>query len=120
MKIVKKDYPFTIIVENKVSKAGNKYLSIGLGITEKNPNATCDEEKYNTKWFNFIDERDLLKLQAVANGAYLTLKEEQENGLKIDFERNKSIVSNTTNTVVLKDKIVFFIKKHITSNSLAV
>ena len=82
MKIVKIDYPFTIIVENKVSKAGNKYLSIGLGITEKNPNATCDEEKYNTKWFNFIDERDLLKLQAVANGAYLTLKEEQENEKK--------------------------------------
>jgi len=35
------------------------------------------------------------------------LKEEQENGLKINFERNKSIVSNTTNTVLLKDKIVF-------------
>jgi len=78
MKIVKKDYPFTIILENKVSKAGNKYLSIGLGVAEKNPNATCEADKYNTKWFNFIDEKDLLKLQAVANGAYLALKEEQE------------------------------------------
>lgn len=78
MKIVKKDYPFTIILENKVSKAGNNYLSIGLGITEKNPNPTCDAEKYNTKWFNFIDERDLLKLQAVAYGAYTSLKEEVE------------------------------------------
>lgn len=78
MKIVKKDYPYTIIIENKVSKAGKNYLSIGLGITEKNPNATCEAEKYNTKWFNFIDERDLLKLQAVAYGAYTSLKEEVE------------------------------------------
>ena len=34
------------------------------------------------------------------------LKEEQENGLRINFERNKSITSNTTGTVLLKDKIV--------------
>lgn len=74
MKIVKKDYPFTVIIEGKKSKAGKDYISIGIGFTEKNPNATCDADKYQTKWINTIDERDLLKGASIFENAYQAFK----------------------------------------------
>ena len=78
MKIVKNDYPFKIIIEDKKSKVGKGYQSISLAFTEKNINATCEAEKYKTTFINFFDERDLLKLSSVAEGAYQTLKSERE------------------------------------------
>lgn len=79
MKIVKNDYPFKVIIEDKKSKnTGKEYQSISLAFTEKNINATCDAEKYKTTYFNFFDERDLLKLSSVAENAYQTLKTERE------------------------------------------
>lgn len=78
MRIVKKDYPFTIIIEDKISSKGNKYQSIGIGYTEKNPNATCENDKYNTTFINFFDEKDLLKLSSVSENAYRHLKDERE------------------------------------------
>ena len=79
MKIVKNDYPFKVIIEDKKSKnTGKEYQSISLAFTEKNINATCDAEKYKTTFINFFDERDLLKLSSVAENAYQTLKSERE------------------------------------------
>lgn len=79
MKIVKNDYPFKVIIEDKKSKnTGKEYQSISLAFTEKNINATCEAEKYKTTFINFFDERDLLKLSSVAENAYQTLKAERE------------------------------------------
>lgn len=79
MKIVKNDYPFKIIIEDKKSKnTGKEYQAISLAFTEKNINATCEAEKYKTTYINFFDERDLLKLSSVAENAYTELKEERE------------------------------------------
>lgn len=79
MKIVKNDYPFKVIIEDKKSKnTGKEYQAISLAFTEKNINATCDAEKYKTTFINFFDERDLLKLSSVAENAYQTLKAERE------------------------------------------
>ena len=35
VKIIKKDYPWTIIVEDKISKNQNPYVSIGVGFTDE-------------------------------------------------------------------------------------
>lgn len=79
MKIVKNDYPFKVIIEDKKSKnTGKEYQSISLAFTEKNINATCEAEKYKTTFINFFDECDLLKLSSVAENAYQTLKAERE------------------------------------------
>ena len=79
MKIVKNDYPFKVIIEDKKSKnTGKEYQAISLAFTEKNNNATCDADKYKTTFINFFDERDLLKLSSVAENAYQTLKSERE------------------------------------------
>lgn len=79
MKIVKNDFPFKVIIEDKKSKnTGKEYQSISLAFTEKNINATCDADKYKTTFINFFDERDLLKLSSVAENAYTELKEERE------------------------------------------
>ena len=79
MKIVKNDYPFKVIIEDKKSKnTGKEYQSISLAFTEKNINATCEAEKYKTTFINFFDERDLLKLSSVAENAYTELKAERE------------------------------------------
>ena len=74
VKIVKKDYPWTIIVEDKISKNNNHYVSIGIGFTEKNPQATCDAEKYKTEWFNLVRLEDLLKLSSNAENVYQQYK----------------------------------------------
>lgn len=78
MKIVKNDYPFKVIIEDKKSKAGKDYQAISIAYTEKNNNATYEAEKYKTTFINFFDERDLLKLSSVAENAYTELKEERE------------------------------------------
>ena len=79
MKIVKNDYPFKVIIEDKKSKnTGKEYQAISIAYTEKNNNATCDADKYKTTFINFFDERDLLKLSSVAENAYIELKEERE------------------------------------------
>lgn len=85
LKIVKKDYPWTVIIEDKISKkTGKKYQSIGIGFTEKNAQATCDAEKYKTTWLNLFDEDDLLKGAATFENAYQRLK----------FERDKERAAN--------------------------
>lgn len=66
-----RDYPFTIKIENKLSKNNNEYISIGIGHTVvKDKNANSDSEKFNTVWINLIDKRDLLKLGNLCLNAY--------------------------------------------------
>lgn len=76
MKIVKKDYPFTIIIEDKVGKnSGKPYQSISVIHTSiKNKEAKDPKEKYESVYFNFFDERDLLKLSSLAENTYIELK----------------------------------------------
>ena len=99
MKIVKNDYPFKVIIEDKKSKnTGKEYQSISLAFTEKNINATCEAEKYKTTFINFFDERDLLKLSSVAENAYQTLKAERE---KERLEKKK-LLNGTVKPVLPK------------------
>lgn len=71
MRILKKDFPFTVIVEDKVSKAGNDYQAVSIGYT-----AVVDKEaknvsdRYQTTWFNFIDTTNLLKLSSLCENLY--------------------------------------------------
>ena len=78
MKIVKNDYPWTVIAEEKTSKAGNPYIDIAIGFKEKNIKATCDAEKYQTKWSHTVDESVLLKGASILENVYQQIKEERE------------------------------------------
>lgn len=79
MKIIKKDYPFTVIIEDKIGKTSLKpYQAISVSYTEKNIHATGEDDKYKTTYFNFFDERDLLKLATTCENAYQRLKFERD------------------------------------------
>ena len=91
VKIIKKDYPWTVIIEDKVSKkTGKKYQSIGIGFTEKNARETCDAEKYKTTWLNLFDEDDLLKGASTFENVYQRLKFERDK----EREANKQASQN--------------------------
>lgn len=71
MRVLKKDYPFTVIVEDKKSKAGKDYKSISIGYTtvvDKEAKNVAD--RYQTSWFNFIEETNLLKLSSLCENIY--------------------------------------------------
>ena len=78
MKIVKNDYPWTVIAEEKTSKAGNPYIDIAIGFKEKNIKATCEAEKYQTKWSHTVDESVLLKGASIFDNVYQQIKTERE------------------------------------------
>lgn len=78
MKIVKTDYPWTVIAEEKTSKAGNQYIDIAIGFKEKNIKATCEAEKYQTKWSHTVDESVLLKGSSILENVYQQIKAERE------------------------------------------
>ena len=80
MKLIKKDYPFTIIIEDKLSKySGKMYQSISIGYTSvKNKEATDPKEKYKTDWLGFFDEKDLLKLSSLCENIYRDLKDSKQ------------------------------------------
>ena len=74
MKILKKDYPFAVIIEDKIGKQSLKpYQSISVSFTEKNIHATGENDKYKTTYFNFFDEADLLALSSLCEAAYQQL-----------------------------------------------
>lgn len=74
VKIIQKDYPWTIIIEDKISKNQNPYVSIGVGFTEKDNQATTEADQYKTSWNNFVRLEDLLKLSSNAENAYQKYK----------------------------------------------
>lgn len=81
MKLIKKDYPFTIIIEDKLSKSSGKmYQSISIGHTSvKDKGAIDPKEKYKTEWLSFFDEKDLLKLSSLCDNIYRDLKDNKQS-----------------------------------------
>lgn len=78
VRITKTDFPWTIIVEDKISKnSGKPYVSIGIGFKEKNKNATCEADQYQTKWTNFVNIEDMLKLSSGLENAYQDYKSQR-------------------------------------------
>lgn len=85
MKIYKNDYPWTVIVEDKIGKnSGKPYTDISIGFKEKNIKATCEADKYKTTWFHFLDEAVLLKGATTFENVYQRIKFER------DKEKEKS------------------------------
>lgn len=80
MKVLKKDYPWTIVIEDKIGRtSGKMYQSISIGFTSvKDKDAKDSKDKYKTEWLNFFDEKDLLKLSSTAENAYQRLNYERE------------------------------------------
>lgn len=92
-KLIKKDYPWTVMIEDKLSqKTGKLYQSIGVGFTSvKNKEATDPKEKYETKWFNLFNEEDLLKGAAIFENTYQVLKEAREKDKQADKEEKQAV-----------------------------
>lgn len=88
MRIIKDDYPFKFIVEDKIGKTSGKlYQSISLAHTiVANKDATDPKEKYKTEWIGFFDEKDLLKLSKLCQTTYDSVKLERENQKKANKE----------------------------------
>lgn len=113
MKIVKKDYPFTITIEDKIGKTSGKvYQSIGVSYTRiKNKDATDPKEKYETVFINFFDESELLMLSSLAENAYLELNNVREEEKKARKEAEKLAKGMTPPTFepsqLIDDDIVF-------------
>lgn len=85
MKLLKKDYPFAVIIEDKIGKQSLKpYQSISVSFTEKNIHATGENDKYKTTYFNFFNESDLLALASLCESAYqeLTAARQKEREAK--------------------------------------
>lgn len=95
MKLLKKDYPFNIIVEDKIGKtSGKMYQSISLGHTVvANKDATDPKEKYKTEWFGFFDEKDLLKLSQLCLSTYEAIREERDKSKSEQKTVNKEYES---------------------------
>lgn len=104
-KLVKKDYPWTLTIEDKISqKTGKLYQSIGVGFTSvKNKEATDPKEKYETKWLNLFNEEDLLKGSALFGTAYQVLKQAREQDKQADKEEQQAIQE----TPELDDEVPF-------------
>lgn len=56
MKLIKKDYPFAVIIEDKIGKQSLKpYQSISVSFTEKNIHATgendCGKSRVTTPYY---------------------------------------------------------------------
>lgn len=96
MKIIKDDYPFKFIVEDKIGKTSGKlYQSISLAHTVvANKEATDPKEKYKTEWVGFFDEKDLLKLSKLCQTTYDAIKIERENQKKVNKEYTEVAKSN--------------------------
>ena len=63
MKINSEKWPFKIIIEDKIGKtSGKQYQAISIGHTTKAKDWSETDHKYDTTWFNFFNEGDLLTL----------------------------------------------------------
>lgn len=100
MKILKKDYPFAVIIEDKIGKTSMKpYQSISVSFTEKNIHATGENDKYKTTYFNFFDETDLLALSSLCEAAYqqLIATRQKEREAKKEPQTVGEYLDNTAN-----------------------
>ena len=92
-KLIRKDYPWTVMIEDKLSqRTGKLYQAISIGFTSvKNKEATDPKEKYETNWFNLFNEEDLLKGAATFENAYQRLKLAREKDKQADKEEKQAI-----------------------------
>lgn len=106
-KIIKKDYPFTIIIEDKTSKnTGKEYQAISiLHTTVKNKDATDPKEKYETTYFNFFDGVDLLKLSSLCENSYIELT--KQRGEERKSKKQETTYTSTVSTDLPDDDIPF-------------
>ena len=108
MKIVKNDYPWTVIAEEKTSKAGNPYIDIAIGFKEKNIKATCEAEKYQTKWSHTVDESVLLKGASILENVYQQIKSEREKERQMKKQTTGTVKQNLPeNNQPIDDDIPF-------------
>ena len=113
MKIVKKDDPFSITIEDKLGKiSGKMYQSIGVSYTSvKNKDANDPKEKYETTFINFFDEAELLMLSSLAENAYHELNKQREEKRIARKEAEKLARGMTPPTIEpspLPDDEIFF------------
>lgn len=78
MKYYKSDYPWSVIYEDKFSsRTGKQYGSTAVAYKSvKDKNAT-GKDKYETKYLNFFEPADLLKLGALCFLAYREILEQK-------------------------------------------
>ena len=109
MKLNNKDYPFTILVEDKIGKTSGKlYQSISIGFTSvKDKNAIDPRSKYKTDFINFFDEKDLLKLAQLCTLTYNKIKSERDIA-KQGEKLAKGMVKSEYDEVPLADDDVPF------------
>lgn len=95
MKINCKDYPFIILIEDKLSqKSGKMYQAISVGYTSiKDKDAVITTEKYKTDFINFFDEKDLLKLAELCKNAYTKIRGARDLAKKEEKEAEQKAVN---------------------------
>lgn len=107
MKIVKKDYPFDVIIQDKIGKtSGKPYTQISIAFTSvKNKEAKDPKEKYETTYFNFFDEKDLLKLSSLCENAYTSLRTQKQEDREVAKQASelKGVAPKKLENVVLDE-----------------
>lgn len=95
MKLSSKDYPFIILVEDKISQSSGKlYQAISLGYTSvKNREALDPKEKYKTDFINFFDEKELLKLAELCNNTYTKIRNARELAKKEEKDEEQKAIN---------------------------
>lgn len=85
MKLMKKDFPWIVIAEDKIGKTSMKpYTDIAIGFMMKNLNPTSDKDKYITTWVHTVDEDVLLRGSSTFENAYQRIKFEREREKQAD------------------------------------
>lgn len=95
-------YPFVVTAENKKSQAGNDYLSIGVGVSEKN-----QQGEYETTWFNMIDKRNLLMLASACERAFHMIIAEEAKERSQNKKQASQPAQQQTAQSVTNDEIPF-------------
>lgn len=87
MKIRKEKYPFTVTIEDKVSKSTFKnYQAISICFTTRAKDWTEQNKVYDKTYFNFFDESDLLTLSNLCESAYRQLANQRQHEREEQFQ----------------------------------
>lgn len=96
MKIMKKDFPWIVIAEDKIGKTSLKpYTDIAIGFMTKNLNPTSDKDKYITTWVHTVDEDVLLRGSSTFENAYQRIKFERERAKQSEKQPTSQSTQNT-------------------------
>lgn len=101
MKIIKKDYPWTIIAESKIGKQSLKpYIDIAIGFTERDIKATSEGEKYKTTWVHTLDKRNLLKGASALENVYQSIADEEDKEREREKQAQKAPEPKTVGDIL--------------------